>query len=120
VLPANILAKADRMIVWWTPARRRQMFYKNSEGKAAELNGRIIRNLHWSGGLEWELNIRAIPENKRQIDNETCRRALLESFGRWRVCTGTMRCPDSASVASIPAWERGFYESAFSTLTLVV
>jgi PRTRC genetic system protein B len=31
-----------------------------------------------------------------------------------RVCTGTMRRPDSASVASIPAWERGFYESAFT------
>jgi len=42
VLPANILAKADRMIVWWTPTRRRQMFYENSEGKAAELNGRIF------------------------------------------------------------------------------
>ena len=42
VLPANILAKADRMIVWWTPAQRRQMFYENSEGKAAELNGRIF------------------------------------------------------------------------------
>jgi hypothetical protein len=25
-----------------------------------------------------------------------------------------MRRPDSASVASIPAWERGFYESAFT------
>ena len=42
VLPANILAKADRMIVWWTPAQRRQMFYENSEGKVAELNGCIF------------------------------------------------------------------------------
>jgi PRTRC genetic system protein B len=42
VLPANVLAKADRMIVWWTPARRRQMFYENSEGKASDLNGRIF------------------------------------------------------------------------------
>ena len=31
ILPANILAKADRMIAWWTPAQRRQMFYENSE-----------------------------------------------------------------------------------------
>jgi PRTRC genetic system protein B len=31
-----------------------------------------------------------------------------------RVCTGTMRRPDSATVAAIPAWERGFYESAFT------
>src|ERR1017187_74686 len=40
VLPATILAKADRLVVWWTPARCRQMFYENSEGKATELNGR--------------------------------------------------------------------------------
>lgn len=25
-----------------------------------------------------------------------------------------MRCPDNALVASIPEWERGFYESAFT------
>jgi PRTRC genetic system protein B len=31
-----------------------------------------------------------------------------------RVCTGTMRRPDSATAAAIPAWERGFYESAFT------
>jgi PRTRC genetic system protein B len=30
------------------------------------------------------------------------------------VCTGTMRCPDSAAVTSISEWERGFYESAFT------
>ena len=42
VLLENILAKGDRMIAWWTPARRRQMFYQNSEDKAAELNGQIF------------------------------------------------------------------------------
>ena len=116
VLPANILAKADRMIVWWTPARHRQMFYENSEGKAAELNGCIFPQppLVWrvSNG---ELNIRALTENKRP-DGST----KLAVAPYWnlsddgRVCTGTMRRPDSASVASIPAWERGFYESAFT------
>jgi hypothetical protein len=33
VFPENILAKSDRMIAWWTPAQRRQMFYQNSEGR---------------------------------------------------------------------------------------
>ena len=42
VFPENILAKSDRMIAWWTPAQRRQMFYRHSEGKAADLNGRIF------------------------------------------------------------------------------
>jgi PRTRC genetic system protein B len=116
VLSANVLAKADRMIVWWTPARCRQMFYENSEGKAAELNGCIFPQppLVWrvSNG---ELNIRALTGNKRP-DGST----KLAVAPYWnlsddgRVCTGTMRRPDSASVASIPAWERGFYESAFT------
>ena len=30
------------------------------------------------------------------------------------VCTGSMRRPESASVSAISAWERGFYESAFT------
>jgi PRTRC genetic system protein B len=31
-----------------------------------------------------------------------------------RVCTGSMRRPDNSAVATIPDWERGFYESAFT------
>ena len=116
VLPANVLAKADRMIVWWTPARRRQMFYENSEGKAADLNGRIFPQppLVWrvSNG---ELNIRALTENKRPDDATKLAVAPFWNLSDdGRVCTGTMRRPDSASVASIPGWERGFYESAFT------
>jgi PRTRC genetic system protein B len=115
-LPANILAKADRMIVWWTPAQRRQMFYENSEGKAAELNGRIFPQppLVWrvSNG---ELNIRALTENKRPEGSTKLAVAPFWNLSDdGRVCTGTMRRPDSASVAAIPAWERGFYESAFT------
>jgi PRTRC genetic system protein B len=104
------------MIVWWTPARRRQMFYENSEGKAAKLNGCIFPQppLVWrvSNG---ELNIRALTESKRP---DSSMKVAVAPFWNLsddgRVCTGTMRRPDSASVASIPAWERGFYESAFT------
>jgi PRTRC genetic system protein B len=31
-----------------------------------------------------------------------------------RVCLGSLRCTESAAVASIEAWEQGFYESAFT------
>ena len=116
VLSANVLAKADRMIVWWTPTRRRQMFYENSEGKATELNGCIFPQppLVWrvSNG---ELSIRALTENKRPDSSSKLSVAPFWNLSDdGRVCTGTMRRPNSASVASIPAWERGFYESAFT------
>jgi len=66
VFPENILAKSDRMIAWWTPAQRRQMFYQHSEGKAVDLNGRIFPQppLVWRVA-DGQLKIRALTENKR-------------------------------------------------------
>ena len=116
VLPDNILAKGDRMIAWWTPAQRRQMFYQHSEGKAADLNGRIFPQppLVWRVA-DGQLKIRALAQNKRPV--ATTKLAVapywnLSDCGS--VCTGSMRRPDSASVATISDWERGFYESAFT------
>lgn len=116
VLPANILAKSERMISWWTPAQSRQMFYANAEGKAATLNGRSFPQppLVWrveDGGLA----IRALPENERP--DATTKLSVapfwnLSSEGN--VCAGSMRRPNSASPASIVDWEQGFYESAFT------
>ena len=116
VLPDNVLAKGDRMIVWWTPASRRRMFYENAEQKALALNGRTFPQppLVWrvdDGGL----TIRALRESKRPDASTTLAVAPFWNLSDdGQVCTGTMRCPDSASVASIPEWERGFYESAFT------
>ena len=116
VLPENVLAKGDRLIVWWTRACRRRMFYENAEQKAAALNGRTFPQppLVWrvdDGGLR----MRALRENKRPDASTTLAVAPFWNLSDdGRVCTGTMRCPDSASVASIPEWERGFYESAFT------
>jgi PRTRC genetic system protein B len=116
ILPENVLAKGDRMIAWWTPVRRWQMFYENSEGKAADLNGLIFPQppLVWkvSNG---ELSIRALGVNKRPQGTTTLAVAPFWNLSDdGRVCTGTMRMPDGASVTAIPAWEQGFYESAFT------
>jgi PRTRC genetic system protein B len=116
VLPENVLAKSDRMIVWWTPAQRRQMFYENSEDKAAELNGLIFPQppLVWRV-KNGDLMIRALTENKRP---QTATKLAVAPFwnlsDNGRVCTGSMRRPDGATVSSMPDWERGFYESAFT------
>jgi PRTRC genetic system protein B len=116
VLPENVLARGDRLIVWWTPACRRRMFYHDAEQKAAAFNGRTFPQppLVWRVD-DRSLKIRALRENKRP-----CASTKLAVAPFWNlsddghVCTGTMRCPDSAAVASIPEWERGFYESAFT------
>jgi PRTRC genetic system protein B len=116
VLPENILAKSDRMIAWWSPAQRRQMFYQNSEGMVADLNGRTFPQppLVWrvdSG----DLMIRAVTDNKRpQAGTKLTVAPFWNLSDNGRVCTGSMRRPDGASVSSIADWERGFYESAFT------
>jgi PRTRC genetic system protein B len=116
VLPENVLAKGDRMIAWWTAACRRQMFYGNSEQKAVGLNGRTFPQppLIWRVD-NGDLKIRALTENKRPSAGTPVAVAPFWNLSDdGRVCTGTMRRPDSAAVSSIPNWERGFYESAFT------
>jgi len=116
ILPEDVLANGDRMIVWWTAACHRQMFYENSEQKATGLNGRTFPQppLVWrvAGG---DLKIRAITVNKRPGAATTLAVAPFWNLSDdGRVCTGTMRRPDNATAASITEWERGFYESAFT------
>jgi PRTRC genetic system protein B len=116
LLPENVLAKTDRMIAWWTPLRLRRMFFENAEGKAQQLNGRTFPQpaLVWRVG-QGDLKIRALCDNKRPNA-----KTMLAVAPYWnlsddgRVCLGSMRCPESASVESIEAWEQGFYESAFT------
>jgi len=92
------------------------MFYENSEQKAVGLNGRTFPQPH----LLWrvdngDLKIRALTENKRPSAGTTLAVAPFWNLSEdGRVCTGTMRRPDSATVSSISNWERGFYESAFT------
>ncbi len=90
--------------------------FENSEGKAQILNGKSFPQppLVWRVA-QGELKIRAICENRR-LKAETALAVapfwnLSDDGG---VCLGSMRCPESASVGSIDAWERGFYESAFT------
>jgi PRTRC genetic system protein B len=115
-LPENVLAKGDRMIAWWTPSRRRPMFYENAEGRAAELNGKMFPQppLVWRVANA-DLRIRALAESQRPSSNaKLCVAPFWNLSDDGRVCTGTMRHPESATAASIPEWERGFYESAFT------
>ena len=115
-LPENVLAKSDRMIAWWTPRRVRRMFFENAGGKAQQLNGKLLPQppLVWKV-THGDLRVRALRENKRPNVKTTLAVAPFWNLSDdGRVCPGTMRSPESVSVASIEAWERGFYESAFT------
>ena len=116
ILPDNVVAKGDRMIAWWTPERRRVMFYKNSERKLKHLDGKVFPQppLVWQ---VWEgcLRIRALPHNQRPTAATQLAVAPFWNLSHnGDVCTGSMRSPETASVAAIESWEQGFYESNFT------
>jgi len=116
VLPKNVLAKTDRMIAWWTPRRVRRMFFENAEGKAQQLSGRLFPQppLVWKVA-HGDLKIRALCENERPNAKTTLAVAPFWNLSDdGSVCLGSMRCPESTSSGSIEAWERGYYESAFT------
>jgi PRTRC genetic system protein B len=116
ILPENVIARSDRMIAWWTPQCRRVMFYKNSEGKAKLLNGKVFPQppLVWQV-CEGNLRIRALVENKRPAVQTRLAVAPFWNLSHdGSVCTGSMRRPESASVSAIASWEQGFYESNFT------
>ena len=115
-LPTNVLAKGDRMITWWTPPQRRQMFFQEAQGRLAALDGRSFPQ----PALVWlvedgDLKIRALPDAARPEAQTTLAVAPFWNLSEdGRVCTGSMRRPDAATVAAMPGWEQGFYESAFT------
>ena len=116
ILLENILAKTDRMIAWWTPRRVRRMFFENAESKAQQLNGKVFPQpaLVWRV-TKGDLKIRALCENKRpKAETMLAVAPFWNLSDDGRVCLGSMRSPGSVSVASIGAWEQGFYESAFT------
>ena len=116
VLPKSVLAKTDRMIAWWTPRRLRRMFFENAEGKAQQLSGRLFPQppLVWKVA-HGDLKIRALCENERPNAKTTLAVAPFWNLSDdGSVCLGSMRCPESTSSGSIEAWERGYYESAFT------
>lgn len=116
VLPENILAKGDRSIVWWTPRRERQMFYRSYKEDCSHLDGKVFPQppLVWRvcrGGLA----VRALMEEKRPGAATKLAFAPFWNLSNdGTVCLGSMRHPDASSVAAIGDWEQGFYESAFT------
>jgi PRTRC genetic system protein B len=41
-LPENVIARTERLIAWWTPAQKRQMFFGTAQGDLSGINGAIF------------------------------------------------------------------------------
>lgn len=120
VLPENVLVRTAEAVVWWTPAAHRTMFFRSTAEDTQALNGKRFPHppLVWrvSGRELW---VRAMQENARPKPATKLRVApyFNVSGEDGLTCQGTMRSPEDAGVATIPLWERAFFQSEFTHQT---
>jgi PRTRC genetic system protein B len=117
ILPDDVLVRTAETIVWWTPAMQRTMFFRCTDEDARPLSGKQFPQppLVWRVTGE-DLFLRALKHNRRPVAQ-----TQLMVAPYWNVrgedgytCQGTMRSPDDAGVASIPRWEKAFFQSEFT------
>lgn len=119
ILPVRVLARAEGMIVWWTPATVRPMFLRRTDD-ACELSGKRLPQ----PALVWrvrgcDLSIRALAKNTRP---EAGSRLFVAPYfntdgENGSVCQGSMRSPNEDRVDAISLWEQAFFQSEFTHQT---
>jgi PRTRC genetic system protein B len=116
VLPDNVLARTPELIVWWSPAQLRLMFFGDGDPKTRTLNGKmyphpaLVFMIHGR-----ELFVRGLTENRRpRADTRLKVAPYWNTDATGRVCLGSMRVPEEVSVGTIAAWENGYFASEFT------
>jgi PRTRC genetic system protein B len=114
-LPPNVIACTSNAIVWWTPARKRAMFFHKEE--AAALNGQVFPH----PALIWivnrgRLSLRALAGDHRPDPEDPLFVAPYWNTepGRGSVCSGSMKRPRVTDVSTLEVWEEGFFDSEFT------
>ena len=116
VLPGHVLARTPELIAWWSGARPRLMFFGDGNDEAKKLNGKMFPHpalvfmIHGR-----ELFVRALAEDCRPTSDARLRSApYWNTDSAGRVCLGSMRVPEEASVGSLSHWENAYFASEFT------
>jgi len=116
ILPASVLVRTSELLVWWTPAQHRILFFGEHSGAGNELNGKrypvppLVFKV--AGGKLW---VRALDNDERPRGETKLRTAPFWNCNdAAEVCVGTMRLPESSGVDAMEGWECGFFQSEFT------
>jgi len=112
-LPPTVLGVSSAAVTWWCPGGMRRVFFKCSnlgERSAVVPHPGLVFQASNLG-----FRVFALADG----DRPTAGTKLFEPpyFNTWDqggICIGTARVPKRVDVASIPRWEAGFFESAFT------
>lgn len=118
ILPERVLVRTTEMIVWWSPATVRTMFFSDRGGDATlrQLNAkRFPHPALVFKACGRQLSIRALARNARPTgDSKLCVAPYWNCNDQGIVCVGSMRIPHEKSVKAIDVWEQSFFESEFT------
>lgn len=112
-LTPNVLSIAPTAITWWCPAAHRRVFFKCKElGQRSAVVPHPGLVFHASA---LGFRVFAVASHARPTPGL----ALFEPpyFNTWdrgAICIGSASVPKEVTVASIPDWEAGFFNSAFT------
>ena len=116
ILPASVLVRTSELLVWWTPAQHRVLFFSEHSEAGSDLNGKrypippLVFKV--AGGNLW---VRALVKDERPRRTTKLKTApFWNSNDSGQVCLGTMRIPDSSGLDAIEGWEQGFFQSEFT------
>lgn len=117
ILPENVLVRTPDLVVWWSKAARRVMFFDGGTKDAAALNGHLYPHPPLVFKVyKHELFVRALERNVRPNADTALKTAPYWNTegSRGLVCAGTMRIPQEVRADNISAWESAFFSSSFT------
>lgn len=130
ILPSNVLAISDELLVWWTPATQQLMHFDVSMGdKAVDrqrlqgVSGKVpvpalvfmLNRSRSNRGSYLGISVHALAENARPEASTALYRApLLNVDPHGNVCWGDGQKPKGRGVKDIPAWQALFFSSVFT------
>ena len=97
ILPVNVLVRTSELLVWWTPAQYRTLFFGEQSEAGKDLSGKrypvppLVFKV--SGGSLW---VRALEKNERPTAITKLKTAPFWNGNETgEICLGTMRIPES-------------------------
>src|SRR5439155_3762870 len=112
ILPENVLVRTPDLVVWWSKAARRVMFFDGGTNGAVALNGHVYPHPPLVFKVyQHELFVRALERNIRPSADTPLKTAPYWNTegSRGLVCAGTMRIPQEMRADNISAWESAFF-----------
>ena len=118
ILPENVLVRTPEMLLWWIPASRRVMYFRDTDAAVSSVSGLVFPQPALLFRVSSrELHIRALATDARPC--ATTPLSVAPYFNVQEcglVCQGTMRSPEGPFVESMRGWEDAFFGSEFTHL----